>query len=219
MQKDKIFEAVIFDCDGVLVDSEPIANRVFAETLTDIGLPTTYEQAVGDFMGLSMTACLQKVADRLGTKVPEKFLADLTERTYRAFENELRPVPGIVDALAKIYLPTCVASSGEVSKMQLTLGLTGLLPRFEGRLFSATQVARGKPHPDIFLHAAKEIGVSPERCVVVEDSVPGVLGGVSADMAVLGFAGGLTSAEALAAAGATVFHDMSELPGLLQSEN
>ena len=219
MQKDKIFEAVIFDCDGVLVDSEPIANRVFAETLTDIGLPTTYEQAVGDFMGLSMTACLQKVADRLGTKVPEKFLGDLTERTYRAFENELRPVPGIVDALAKIYLPVCVASSGEVSKMQLTLGLTGLLPRFDGRLFSATQVARGKPHPDIFLHAATEIGVSPERCVVVEDSVPGVLGGVSAEMTVLGFAGGLTPAEALAEAGATVFYDMSELPGLLQSEN
>ncbi len=103
--------------------------------------------------------------------------------------------------------------------MQLTLGLTGLLPRFDGRLFSATQVARGKPHPDIFLHAAKEIGVSPERCVVVEDSVPGVLGGVSADMTVLGFAGGLTSVEALAGAGATVFYDMSELPGFLRPEN
>ncbi len=211
------FEAVIFDCDGVLVDSEPIANRVFAEALTDIGLPTTYEQAVDDFMGLSMTACLAKVARRLGTAVPQDFLADLTEQTYRAFENELRPVAGIVHALEEITLPVCVASSGEVSKMQLTLGLTGLLSRFDGRLFSATQVARGKPHPDIFLHAARGIGVSPERCVVVEDSVPGVEGGVSAGMSVLGFAGGLTSAEELAEAGATVFYDMAELPALLRS--
>ncbi|MCH8061801.1 MAG: HAD family hydrolase [Chloroflexi bacterium] len=211
------FEAVIFDCDGVLVDSEPIANRVFAEALTDIGLPTTYEQAVDDFMGLSMTACLQKVAQRLGTAMPQDFLADLTERTYKAFKNELQPVAGIVDALEEISLPMCVASSGEVSKMRFTLGLTGLLPRFDGRLFSATQVARGKPHPDIFLHAAKGIGASPERCVVVEDSVPGVRGGVSASMAVLGFAGGLTPAAELTKAGATVFFDMAELPGLLQS--
>ncbi len=216
MLNDRNFEAVIFDCDGVLVDSEPIANRVFAEALTDIGLPTRYEQAVEDFMGLSMTACLQKVADRLGTTVPEKFLAGLTERTYRAFQNELHPVAGIVDALEKITMPMCVASSGEVSKMQFTLGLTGLLPRFDGRLFSATEVPRGKPHPDIFLHAAKGIGISPERCVVVEDSVPGVRGGVSAGMTVLGFAGGLTQIEELASAGATVFYDMAELPGLVQ---
>ena len=212
-----MFEAVIFDCDGVLVDSEPIANRVFAEALTDIGLPTTYEQAVADFMGLSMTACLQRVAHRLGTAVPQNFLPNLTELTYKAFEKELQPVAGIVDALMEISLPVCVASSGEVSKMQLTLGLTGLLPRFHGRLFSATQVARGKPHPDIFLHAARGIGVSPERCVVVEDSVPGIQGGVAAGMVVLGFAGGLTPAEELAKAGATVFYDMAKLPGLLQS--
>ena len=211
------FEAVIFDCDGVLVDSEPIANRVFAEALTDIGLPTTYDQAVEDFMGLSMTACLAKVANRLGAPVPENFLAGLTERTYKAFEKELHPVAGIVDALEKITMPMCVASSGEVSKMQFTLGLTGLLPRFDGRLFSATEVPRGKPHPDIFLHAAKGIGISPEWCVVVEDSVPGVRGGVSAGMAVLGFAGGLTPVEELTSAGATVFYDMAELPGLLQS--
>ena len=212
------FEAVIFDCDGVLVDSEPIANRVFAEALSDIGLPTTYEQAVEDFMGLSMTACLAKVAQRLRTAVPEKFLADLTERTHKAFEKELQPVDGIVDALKQISLPVCVASSGEVSKMRLTLGLTGLLPRFDGRLFSAAQVARGKPHPDIFLHAADSIGFLPRRCVVVEDSVPGVQGGMSAGMSVLGFAGGLTPAEELAEAGATLFYDMSELPGLLRSK-
>ncbi|MCH7653183.1 MAG: HAD family hydrolase, partial [Chloroflexi bacterium] len=156
-------------------------------------------------------------SNRLGAAVPQSFLPNLTERTYKAFEKELKPVAGIVDALKEITLPVCVASSGEVSKMRFTLGLTGLLPRFDGRLFSATQVARGKPHPDIFLHAAKEIGASPEQCVVVEDSVPGVLGGVSAGMSVLGFAGGLTPAAELKKAGATLFHDMAELPGLLQS--
>ncbi|HEU0014243.1 MAG TPA: HAD family hydrolase [Longimicrobium sp.] len=206
---------VIFDCDGVLVDSEPIANRVFAEMLAELGLPLGYEETVRTFVGRSMPACVAIVEERIGRPVPAGFTDDFRERTFAAFRRQLRPVAGVEQALDAIALPTCVASSGEPAKIRFTLGLTGLLPRFEGRIFSSVEVERGKPAPDLFLHAARRMGVTPERCAVVEDSVLSAQAGAAAGMTVLGYAE-RTDAAALAAAGASrVFTGMRALPALL----
>jgi HAD superfamily hydrolase (TIGR01509 family) len=207
---------VIFDCDGVLVGSDRISLRIQAEQISALGLPMTYEDCVRDFLGLGMPATLRILAERLGRPLPEGWAAELDEAVHAAFRRELEPVPGIVAALDEIELPTCVASSGSREKMRLTLGLTGLRKRFEGRIFSGEEVERGKPAPDLFLHAAARMGVEPERCVVVEDSPFGVEGAVAAGMAALGYApSGAGTEAALAVAGAKVFRAMSDLPALL----
>jgi HAD superfamily hydrolase (TIGR01509 family) len=207
-------DLVIFDCDGVLVDSEPVANRLFAEALSEIGLPLSYAEICERFVGLTLSDCMRKVEGALGRPAPDNFLDRLQERTFAALRESLTAIPGVADAIERIGLPDCVASSGEIEKMQLTLGLTGLLPHFQGRLFSADQVAEGKPHPDLFLLAASEMGVAPADCVVVEDSLPGVQAAVAAGMPVLGYAheGG---GAALSDAGAVVFDTMAKLPSLL----
>ncbi len=161
-----------------------------------------------------MDRCTQILATELQVEVGADFVERLQARTYEAFRRELRAVPGVHAALDSIRTPVCVASSGEPEKIRLTLGLTGLLERFEGRLFSAAEVSRGKPHPDLFLHVAQSLGVSAERCVVVEDSRPGVRAALAAGMLALGYAGRGNGQE-LAAVGATVFDDMSELPRVL----
>ena len=146
------YDLVIFDCDGVLVDSEPASNRVFHEALLELGLELSYEDVCREFIGLSMADCLRKVERLLGRPVPGDFELRLEQRTFDAFRRELHPIAGVADALARIHVPTCVASSGEPRKMRLTLGLTGLLERFDGRLFSALEVARGKPGADTCFH-------------------------------------------------------------------
>jgi HAD superfamily hydrolase (TIGR01509 family) len=205
---------VIFDCDGVLVDSEPISNRVLAECLTAEGLPTTTEQSVERYMGRSWAACVQLSEKALGRPLPDGFADDFHARLYAAFERELRPIPGIEDALDRIELPACVASSGSHERIRRVLGLTGLLERFDDRIFSAADVRHGKPAPDLFLHAAHASGFDVARCAVVEDSPAGVAAGRAAEMYVLGYAD-LTPEETLRAAGARVFRDMAELPDLL----
>jgi HAD superfamily hydrolase (TIGR01509 family) len=209
-----VAESVIFDCDGVLVDSEPAANAVLAELITDIGIPTTPEQSLATYMGRSWASCVEIVERKLGRAAPEDFGELYRAGVRAAWERELRPVPGVVEALDAIDLPSCVASSGEHERMRLTLGMTGLLPRFEGRLFSATDVEHGKPAPDLFLHAASRMGFDLAATVVVEDTVPGVQAGRAAGMRVLAFAR-LVAADDLAAAGGEVFDDMRALPGLL----
>jgi HAD superfamily hydrolase (TIGR01509 family) len=206
-------ELVIFDCDGVLVDSEPIAARVFAGLLCEVGLPTTAEQADQRYRGRSMKSCLELVRQELGS-LPDAFEADLQERTFAEFRSALMPVAGVEGVLRGLAVPFCVASSGSHAKMKLTLGLTGLLRWFEGKLFSATEVARGKPFPDLFLHAAERMGVDPARSVVVEDSAVGVRAARAAGMEVLGYASDRDPGS-LAAAGARVFRRMAELPSLL----
>jgi HAD superfamily hydrolase (TIGR01509 family) len=211
------FELVIFDCDGVLVDSELLSNRILAERLTAAGLPTTTEDSVRDYMGRSLNSALVEVEKRLGRALPAGFADAYYEETFAAFARELEPVAGIHAALDAIGLPSCVASSGPHEKIRHSLGLTGLLERFEGRIFSAADVGHGKPAPDLFLHAAETIGVPPGRCVVVEDAPAGVQGGRAAGMTVLGYAG-LTDGELLRAEGATVFTDMAELPALISPD-
>jgi HAD superfamily hydrolase (TIGR01509 family) len=207
-------ELVIFDCDGVLVDSERISLRVQAEWMSALGLQTSYEDCRRDFLGLGMPETLRIIATRLGRPLPPRWEEDLAAAVREAFRSELRPVPGIFEALEEIELPTCVASSGSQEKMRLTLGLTGLRDRFAGRIYSGDEVRRGKPAPDLFLHAALRMSTPPQRCVVVEDSPFGVAGARAAGMSVLGYAPD-GSGERLAREGAKTFGSMTELPALL----
>lgn len=206
-------ELVIFDCDGVLVDSDRISLRIQAEWISALGLEMTYEDCVREFLGLGMEATLEILAERLGRPVPEGWEAELDAAVREGFRRELEPVPGVAEALEEIGLPTCVASSGSHEKMRFTLGLTGLWDRFAGRIFSTEEVQRGKPAPDLFFHAASRMSTPPERCIVVEDSPFGVAGAKAAGMSALGFAAATPSAR-LDGADA-VFTTMADLPGLI----
>ena len=208
------FELVIFDCDGVLVDSEPLSNRILAERLTAAGLPTSTEDSVRDYMGRSWATVAAHAAERLGRPLPDDFAEGYHAELYATFARELEPIAGIHAALDRIGVPTCVASSGSHERIRRSLSATGLLERFEGRIFSATDVEHGKPAPDLFLHAAARMGAAPERCVVVEDSPAGVQAGRAAGMTVLGYAG-LTDADQLRAVGAETFERMADLPALV----
>jgi HAD superfamily hydrolase (TIGR01509 family) len=209
-----VIESVIFDCDGVLVDSEEIANRVLAELLTEAGLPTTYDQAVDAYRGHPMDSVVATATERFGSPLPFDLLKRYFARIKEVFETELRPVPGVIEALERIDLPDCVASNGPSHKMETTLRLTGLWDRFEGRIFSADDVSAGKPAPDLFLHAARVMGFDPETTAVVEDSLLGVQAGRAAGMKVFAFASH-TEPGILAKAGGVPFTDMVQLPGLL----
>ncbi len=210
-------QLVIFDCDGVLVDSERIANEVFARALREVcGLEFTLEQMFDTFVGHSKDQCLAKIEALLGAPPPVEL-----ERRYRdeidaALAAAVEPVDGIEKALGELSLSYCVASSGSHDKMRLTLGKTGLYDHFDGNIFSTSEVARGKPHPDIYLHAAAQMGgVDPTRCLVVEDTPLGISGARAAGMHAFGYAE-LMPAHKLEAAGAhRVFDRMSELPALI----
>ena len=208
------YDLVIFDCDGVLVDSERLTVHEEARMLTELGWPVTADEVVGLFMGLSLATELEMVADRLGPAAAERFERDLVPRLTAIFDAELTPVDGIpalLHALAQKGVPTCVASSGLPEGIRRKLDRTGLREHFGDRISSASEVERGKPAPDLFLLAAGRMGVDPARAAVVEDSVPGVEAGVAAGMVVYGFAGGLARSEDLHAAGAVVFDAMAEL--------
>ena len=210
-------ELVIFDCDGVLVDSEPVANRVFCEMLNDLGLPVSIEDMYERFVGLSLPQCMALVTEMLGKPPPEGFVEELQRRTAAALEAHVKPVPGVEAVLDALDIPYCVASSGNHDKIRLTLGATGLLSRFEGRIFSVADVANPKPAPDVFLHAARTLGVAPRSCAVVEDTPIGIRAAVAAGMRAFGFAAH-TPAHRLTEAGAhCVFSDMKELVPLLES--
>jgi HAD superfamily hydrolase (TIGR01509 family) len=210
---------VIFDCDGVLVDSEPISNRVLAEALTAEGLPTTLQDALAEYKGLLLSDTVAHAEAKLGRALPDGWVAGFERDRNEAFRRELAPVPGAaaaVERLSAAGLAVCVTSQGKLEKTRLTLGLTGLRDLFApGALFSAYSVARGKPHPDLFLHAAAVMGVEqPSRCVVVEDTPSGVTAAVSAGMRALGYAAD-GDATALRKAGAEVFGSLARLPALL----
>ena len=209
-------ELVIFDCDGVLVDSERLAVRVESRLLTDLGWPLTETEVLERFVGRSDADMLAEIEATLGRRVPE-WTERYQDALHTAFRNEITAVAGVADAIDALAIESCVASSGTHDKMRMTLGLTGLHDRFEGRIFSATQVPRGKPAPDLFLFAASQMGVTPARCVVVEDSRAGVAAARAAGMRVLGFAGGLTPGDWLAGPDTVVFDDMADLVGLVAS--
>lgn len=211
---------VIFDCDGVLIDSEMIFARILGECLAEADFATTLEEALALGFGRNALTLSAEVERQYGRSLPEGFFPGMRSRTKAAFETELRPVAGVVELLAALALPRCVASNSQLDRVRHALALTGLLPYFEPHVFSASQVARGKPAPDLFLHAAQRLGVPPGAAIVVEDSVGGVEAACAAGMAVVGFCGGSHCrdghADRLAAAGcAHVFARMADLATFL----
>jgi HAD superfamily hydrolase (TIGR01509 family) len=211
------FRLAIFDCDGVLVDSELITNRVFARMLNELGIEVTLDDMFERFVGRSMPQCLKIITELLGRPVPQQFVAEYQTRSSAALRSELKAVPDIETVLATIPMPYCVASSGTHEKMQTTLGVTGLLPQFRGKMYSVTEVAQSKPFPDVFLHAARQQGVAPVDCAVIEDTPTGVTAGVAAGMTVFGYCA-LTPQRRLIEAGAHhTFERMRDLPGLLSA--
>ena len=208
---------VIFDCDGVLVDSERLSHEVLRQMLAEQGVHLTLEQTFERFMGSSDARTLDLLDSLLGGAAPAGFMPEFVRRSLEAFGESLAPVPGVPALLATLRWPCCVASNGPREKMRFTLGHTGLLPRFEGRLFSAQDVRLPKPAPDLFLHAARSLGAQARHCVVVEDSATGVTAARAAGMRVLGYAA-MGQADKLRRAGAdVVFSNMAELPALLPS--
>ncbi|WP_210594361.1 HAD family phosphatase [Streptomyces sp. GESEQ-35] len=211
------YDLVIFDNDGVLVDSEPISNGLLAAYLTELGHPTSYEDSLRDYMGAAMHRVHDLVEERTGQRLPEDFDDVFHTRVFAAFERELKPVAGAVGVLEKLAadgVPYCVASSGSHERIRVGHRTTGLDRWFgDGQIFSSEDVGRGKPAPDLFLYAAGRMGVAPERCVVVEDSPLGVRAAVAADMDVYGFTA-MTPAARLV--GATqLFSGMGDLLDLL----
>lgn len=211
------WQLAIFDCDGVLVDSETIAHASLAAALEELGLSLTLDEAFALFMGNTLAQSVAIIEERLGRPLAADFFPTWRERLYELFrETPVRSVAGIEEVLDALVCPVCVVSNGPIRKMQTTLGVTGLLGRFEGRLYSPEMGLPGKPSPELFLAAAGAFGADPSRCVVIEDSPKGVAGARAAGMTVFGYAGApQTDAQELAAAGARVFADMHELPALL----
>ncbi len=207
---------VIFDCDGVLVDSEPITNRLLAEDLTRRGLPLSTREAINLFVGGTMQSVFETAIAR-GADLPPDWVARFYDIMCEGLAREVEAIPGIeraLDALEAHGVPFCVASNGPMRKMQVTLGRTGLWERCEGRLFSAHDVGIAKPDPGLFLHAAHTMGVSPANCTVVEDSVSGALAASRAGMRCFGYIAD-TPPERLTQHGAIPFDDMTTLPALL----
>lgn len=210
---------VIFDCDGVLVDTEKAANRSLTERLNLLGLDISYEACRRRFVGKSLKSVQAEVEAELGRNLAADWDVMIEREEIEVFRHTTQAIVGVEAQVMRLRdhgIPFCVASSGRIEKMHATLGSAGLLPVLKDVLFSATMVENGKPAPDLFLYAAEQMGHAPETCVVIEDSRPGVEAGVAAGMRVLGYAGDpLTDRAALKAAGATVFDSMEQLPALL----
>jgi HAD superfamily hydrolase (TIGR01509 family) len=213
---------IIFDCDGVLVDSEPLSIRILVEGLAGIGYSVDEATASDRFLGHSLATVQAMLRDELGFDLPTDRLEAMRLTLFDHYRRELKPIPGIVEALDRLTIPYCVASSSLPERIRISLEVTGLLSRFAPNIFSADMVRRGKPAPDLFLHAAKRMGVEPAACLVIEDSAPGISAALSAGMRVFAFLGGSHARwtgyrERLARlAPDRLFNDMRNLPDLIE---
>jgi HAD superfamily hydrolase (TIGR01509 family) len=212
-------DLIVFDCDGVLIDSEAIACRTDAECLADIGVTMAAEEIMDRYVGISTASMLADIELRAGRVLPADFAETLRRRMAAAFEAELRPMDGIEAVLSALRCRMCVASSSTPERLRHSLSLVGLLRYFDPHVFSATQVTRGKPAPDLFLFAAARMQAAPPACLVIEDSAAGVRAAVAAGMRVVGFCGGGHCsaghrARLLDAGASAVFDHMRELAGL-----
>lgn len=208
---------IIFDCDGVLVDSETIGIRVLLDMSAEYGVAMDFEEAVGEFSGRRLRDVINVLQTQAAAPFPTDFEQSFRDRSYKVFQTEVLPVDGIrelLDKLTALNIPFCVASSGPLEKMQLNLSLTKLLPYFSQRIYSGYDINSWKPDPGIFLHAARQMGFAPSDCVVVEDSKAGVVAGVRGGFSVFGYARHSNPVE-LKKEGAQVFYSMHDLPGLL----
>jgi HAD superfamily hydrolase (TIGR01509 family) len=207
------YDLIIFDCDGVLVDSEPIANKILRDALSKNGLEMTTEKVIQKFVGRSMSSVISMSEELLGKKLPHNFLKVLQVQTFLAFKKNLKAihkVESVIIELKRYDTKICIASSGSFDKINYTLGLTGLRHYFDDYIFNSSQVPRGKPYPDIYLYAADQMEVEPAKCLVIEDSLPGVQGAVAAGMEVIAYSV-LGEDENLRKAGGLVFSQMDEI--------
>lgn len=213
---------VIFDCDGVLIDSEPISVDVLRQVVAEAGGNITEQQAYDQFLGRSLATVVDILREEMGQTVSSEQLGLLRNRLYERFRHELRPSPGLAEAVKSLDRPVCVASSSQMERIRLSLEVTGLLDLFDPHIYSAAMVQEGKPAPDLFLHAAASMGTAPRHCVVVEDSAAGIMAARRAGMRVFAYIGGSHAipgrlrekAERLEPD--AIFDDMNDLPGLLK---
>ena len=214
-------DLVIFDCDGVLVDSEPISIAVLIDAVAAAGVPLDEQTAYELFLGKSMATIRQIIEADFGLAMTDGHLDEIRAEIFRRFKAELKPIAGVAAILPRLGVPYCVASSSQPERIRLSLQVTGLLDQFEPHIYSATMVSRGKPFPDLFLHAARSMGAEPARCLVIEDSPAGILAAERAGMRVFAFTGGSHAGEGVLQAAIEqlnpdrLFADMDELPSLL----
>lgn len=208
------YKCIIFDCDGVLVDSEIIANKAIVKMAAELGVQIDLEFAMKHFSGVSIEYTKSIIEDRLGHSLSEGFEPEFRKRTYAAFKSDLKPIEGVLDLLSKIEVPICVASSGPVEKLKLSLTTTGLIHFFENCIFSSYDINNWKPNPEIFLYAAREMGFLPNECVVIEDSLAGIEAARKGGFDVFGIVHNNNSND-LEKQGASVFFNMKELYSLL----
>ena len=207
-------KCIIFDCDGTLVDSEHVTNQIIAEMAGELGITMTGDEATATFGGKTLDAVLYKMRELSGKEIPDDWLPRLIKRVSEAWKTELNPVNGVKELLENLNISICVASNGEPIHVNQSLEMTGLRDFFDGNIFSASDVGIPKPAPDLFLYAAKKMGFKPEQCIVIEDSISGVMAASRAKIKVYGLVK-MCSAEELENAGAIPFTNMRNLPALL----
>jgi HAD superfamily hydrolase (TIGR01509 family) len=216
----KTFDLIIFDCDGVLIDSEVISTQTLLDTLASHGLDVDLSYVRKTYLGRSMSVVKKDYFRRIGRDVSDGFETDFLTRLFSAYRRDLAATEGTVDLLTRLEVPFCMATSSSIERAMLSLEVTGLSSFFEGRVFCASMVERGKPAPDLFLHAARTMGALPSQCLVIEDSEVGVLAAQNADMAVWRFVGGShlkdhTDVSLDADAGVPVFESMKGVAAAL----
>ncbi|MBC8052389.1 MAG: HAD family hydrolase [Sphingobacteriaceae bacterium] len=209
-------KCIIFDCDGVLVDSEEIGNKVLLSMAKEFGLRMTMEEAVMSFSGRSLKDCFQQIENRINQKLPTDFEKEYRTQSYEAFKTDLKPVKGVKQFIDSLTISYCVASSGPVEKIKSNLTTTGLAEKFGENIFSSYQINSWKPDPEIFLFASREMGFSPRECIVIEDSKAGVISAIKGGFIVYGFANENNS-QVLEDEGAIVFYSFEELNKLLNT--
>ena len=207
-------KCIIFDCDGVLVDTEKIGNEILLSMAAEHGFEMKIEDAYRNFNGRKLKDCFRYIEETIDKELPETFETEFRQRSFDAFKTQVKPMEGVIEFIDKLTIPYCVASSGPVEKICLNLEVAGLLGKFEDKLFSSYQIGSWKPEPGIFLHAAKEMGFDVKDCIVIEDSVAGVRAGMDGGFKVYGFANGYNDAD-LEKEGAKLFRSYEELAVIL----
>ena len=212
------YECIIFDCDGVLVDSEGISNSILVEMANSVGAKIELKYALENFAGKSLKSVFQHIEELIEKKIPNSFEKEYRERTFKAFKTELKPIKGIHNLLNEISLQYCVASSGPTEKIRLNLTTTKLIEKFENKIFSSYEIGSWKPNPEIFEYAAKKMGFEPNQCAVIEDSIAGIIAARKGGFDVFGFTN-KQNQKAFENEGAKVFFDMEKLNELLTEIN
>ena len=214
----KNIKCVIFDCDGVLVDSETIGNKVLISMAKEFGFEMTTEDAYKNFNGRRLKDCFQQIEKITTQKLPDSFESEYRRKSFETFKKELQPMKGVESFIENLNIPFCVASSGPIEKIILTLTTTGLIDKFENKIFSSYQINSWKPEPEIFLFAAKEMGFPINECIVIEDSKAGVISAKKGGFEVYGFANDHNEKE-LRDEGAILFYSFKELESMINKNN